>query len=106
MYRLLKALCSNFSLIQMSLFPHLGKFLEHVEVTRGFSRTLPPGVTHCRAVGQLYTRHASRTSQAKLVAHDISPTDCINAIFKDNVGAASQVSEDIVRQFVLLTTDY
>ena len=63
-YRLLKALCSNFSLIQMSLFPHLHKFVEHAE--------------------------------AKLVSHDISPTDCINAIFKDNGGAAAQVSNPTV----------
>ena len=57
-------------------------------------------VTHGRAVGQVCNRRAACTAQAKLVSHDISPTDCINAIFKDNVGAASQVSEDVVRQFV------
>ena len=41
-------------------------------------------------------------TEARLVATDISPTECITAVYKDNRIVCTQVGEDMVRHFVRL----
>lgn len=41
-------------------------------------------------------------TEAQLVASDISPTECISAVYKDNSIVCTQVSESMVRHFVRL----
>jgi len=67
-YRTLNAMCTDFSLVQMALLPHVELFMSH--------------------------------AQANLVSVDITPTDCINSIFKDNQIATSQVTEDRLRKVI------
>jgi hypothetical protein len=44
-------------------------------------------------------------TQASLVAHDVSPTACVIAIFKDNHAVCAQVEESTVRRFVELAAE-
>lgn len=41
-------------------------------------------------------------TEAHLVAYDISPTECISAIYKDNRIVCTQVGEDMVRHFAAM----
>ena len=70
-YRLLRALCADFPLMQMELCRHLPLFLSHCD--------------------------------AKLISRDMSPADCLSAIFKNNLAACSQVNEEVVRHIVRIT---
>ena len=46
-----------------------------------------------------------RHTEVHLVATDITPTDCISAIYKDNRVVCTQVGEDMIRHFVRLAAN-
>ena len=62
----------------------------------------PPGQSELSPRIPLFLEH----SEAQLVAHDISPMGCVNAIFKDNYLACSSISLDTMRKAVKLAAQY
>ena len=98
-YRLLKAMCTDFPLMQTELVASIPLFVDHTEANLVSYDITPTG---CACCGGSNTRAERRPALPLSSLPRSSLSRCINACFKDNRTVCAQVTEDTVRQFVRL----